>query len=186
MNIYNNFIFLKKYMKSLLINLYNEIGIFEKPNDDPHLYILRAHLINTACEVRIQKCLIETAQTVSDHLKQTRTLSVDILNLIIQQGARSFNQTFFELFWTTHMIDPIQTLYLFNILSNVEDKQLLTILIKSLTIENGQKIENITVEYSEEDRAVLIKCIIDQQLEGYNLILEFLTDPKNAESSVKL
>lgn len=114
-------------------------------------------------------------------------LSDSMMEIIFPHGVRNIDR---EMFFTIlkqledSTTSPEYRNSIITGLPNVVNLDLIELLLQSLLIENGKKLEDFTVNYQENERRYILQSIISSDPNRIDMVLEFITD--NFEQIMKL
>lgn len=107
----------------------------------------------------------------------TTPLSNSMLELIFRHGIRNIDRSiFFKILKQLEDPELQHRDIILHGLPNVADPDLLNIILQSLLLENGEKIEDFTINFDETDRRYLLQSIISSDPNRIDMVIEFLTN----------
>lgn len=176
-----------KYIQTLVESKYTTLTLTERQDEKEIDNYLRRNIIEWACRGRLGKCLTETKNLLAQHLSKTEefTVSPFLQSTIIKNGLRTSDKSvvvellsiFSELDANTKsaIIEGIGA-------SQIEDVQ--NFIKATLLTATGEKVEDVTINYSVTERTRICISIINNNVDGFEQISKFLIE--NIEKILEL
>lgn len=176
------------FVRSLLKDKYDFYGLKVKSIDEPDIVsYTRRNIISLACKVQLSKCLTDTQNDLVQYLKGDFETTSFLRAVIIRNGLRTCDRS--QFLDMLRLLEHVKGFLRQDVVAGIgatHDESFRNILFRGILANNGDFIENIEINLSEEERVDLLLGIINSNEEGYVAVLKFMTNESTIKTFPKL